>query len=389
MSKLKKLIEKLCPNGVEYKKIKDMYKRLKGTPITATKMKEIADINGKIKIFAGGKTVINACEKDIPKANIIHVPAVLVQSRGIIDVIYYEEPFTFKNEMWAYTHDNKIAVKFLYYVLKSNILKFREAASGMGSLPQISLTITEDFKIPFPPLKVQHEIVHILDSFTELETELETELTARKKQYEYYRDKLLTFGDDVQWKRLEEIFNTKNGYTPSKSKNEYWENGTLPWFRMEDIRMNGQILDKSIQTITLAAAKYKPFEANSIIVATSATIGVHALITVPFLSNQRFTCLALKEEYRNQYNYKFLFYYCFKLDKYCLSCLNQGNFSSVDMGKFNRFKFPLIPLETQRHIVSILDRFDSICNDLVSGLPAEIEARRKQYEFYRDKLLSF
>ena len=89
MNRLEELIEKLCPDGVEYKKIKDTFQRLKGTPITAGKMKDIADDNGEIKIFAGGKTVINAKESDIPNANITRVPAVLVQSRGVIDVFYY------------------------------------------------------------------------------------------------------------------------------------------------------------------------------------------------------------------------------------------------------------------------------------------------------------
>ena len=97
MKKLNELICKLCPHGVEYKKIKDVYPRLRGTPITAAKMKEIESPDGEIRVFAGGKTVINAKEADIPNANIIRVPAVLVQSRGVIDVIYYEQPFTFKN----------------------------------------------------------------------------------------------------------------------------------------------------------------------------------------------------------------------------------------------------------------------------------------------------
>lgn len=132
MSKLDELIAELCPNGVEYKPVKDEYKRLKGTPITAGKMKEINEPNGEIRVFAGGKTVINANEKDIPKANITRVPAVLVQSRGVIDFQYYEKPFTFKNEMWAYTHDEKVSVKYLFYVLKNNVEHFRTAASGMG-----------------------------------------------------------------------------------------------------------------------------------------------------------------------------------------------------------------------------------------------------------------
>lgn len=198
MTKLEHLIQEHCLDGVEYKKVKEVYIRLKGTPITAGKMKEISNPDGDIKVFAGGKTVINANLCDIPNANIIRVPAVLVQSRGVIDVIYYDKPFTFKNEMWAYTTDNNICVKYLYYILKNNIEKFREAAKGMGSLPQISLPVTEDFIIPIPPLEVQAEIVRILDKFTKLTTELSAEQKLRQKQYEYYRDKLLSFkkGED-------------------------------------------------------------------------------------------------------------------------------------------------------------------------------------------------
>lgn len=197
MTKIESLIQSLCPNGVKYQKIKDVYKRIKGTPITAGKMKEIASPDGEIRVFAGGKTVINAYEDDIPNANITRVPAVLVQSRGVIDVVYYDKPFTFKNEMWAYTTDHPIAVKFLYYVLKNSLQELRNAASGMGSLPQISLAVTEELLIPVPPLPVQEEVVRILDKFTalevELEAELEAELSARRKQYEYYREQLLTF----------------------------------------------------------------------------------------------------------------------------------------------------------------------------------------------------
>lgn len=186
----KDYLERLL-NGtdVEFHKIKNVFKRIKGTPITAGKMKEIATPMGSVRIFAGGKTMIDANEEDIPNANITKVPSVIVQSRGVIDVVYYEKPFTFKNEMWAYTADNKISVKYLYYIMKSNIQTFRDAASKMGALPQISLSVTEDFEIPLPPLPIQEEIVRILDTFTELEAELE----ARRKQYEYYRNKLLDF----------------------------------------------------------------------------------------------------------------------------------------------------------------------------------------------------
>ncbi len=186
------------------------------------------------------------------------------------------------------------------------------------------------------------------------------------------------------------MFNTRNGYTPSKSNPEFW-NGetTVPWFRMEDIRANGRVLNSALQNITLKAVKGKLFPENSIIISTSATIGEYALITVPSVANQRFTYLMLKKEFADVVNIKYLLHYCIKLSEFCKANLNQGNFASVDMKKFNNFIFALPDLAEQERIVSILDRFDTLCNDLTSGLPAEIEARQKQYEYYRDKLLTF
>lgn len=111
----------------------------------------------------------------------------------------------------------------------------------------------------------------------------------------------------VEYKTLSDLFNTRNGYTPSKSNPEFWENGTIPWFRMEDIRENGRILSSALQYVSERAIKGSPFPANSIIVATSATIGEHALLTVSSLANQRFTYLMLKEQYKDVFDIKFLY----------------------------------------------------------------------------------
>lgn len=124
--------------------------------------------------------------------------------------------------------------------------------------------------------------------------------------------------EGVEFRKLSEVFNTRNGYTSSKSKPEYWENGEVPWFRMEDIRENGNILNDAIQKVARIAVKGEPFPAYSFIVATSATIGEHALITVPSLSNQRFTYLMLKPEYKDLLDVYFLNYYFYNLDKWCL-----------------------------------------------------------------------
>lgn len=217
------------------------------------------------------------------------------------------------------------------------------------------------------------------------------EIEARKKQYHYYREQLLHFENDkIEFKSLSELFILKNGYTPSKNNKDYWENGTIPWFRMDDLRKNGQILNQALQQITTDALKGgNPFPANSIIVATSATIGDHALITVPYLCNQRFTSLVLKEEFKNHFYIKFLFYYGFILCNWCKKHVNKAVFSSVDMKHFKNFRFPIPPLEEQERIVSILDKFDALVNDISSRLPAEIAAPRKQYEYYRNKLLTF
>ena len=244
--------------------------------------------------------------------------------------------------------------------------------------------------IPIPPLSVQTEIVKTLDALTALTSEL----ILRRKQYEYYREKLLSEEElgkvGFEWRTIDEVFHLKNGYTPSKSIKKYWENGTIPWFRMEDIRENGRILNTSLQKVSESAVKGgRLFPANSIIVATSATIGEHALITTPFLANQRFTVLSLKPEYIDKFNIYFLYYYCFIFDDWCLKNTTVSSFSSVDMNGFRKFRIPLIQLKEQQRIVSILDKFETLTNSITKGLPLAIEQSQKRYEYYRELLLNF
>ncbi|EPF4177319.1 restriction endonuclease subunit S (plasmid) [Escherichia albertii] len=207
-----------------------------------------------------------------------------------------------------------------------------------------------------------------------------------------YLEKLLN-GVEVEWLSLSKVFNLRNGYTPSKTKKEFWENGDIPWFRMDDIRENGRILGNSLQRISSCAVKGgKLFPENSILISTSATIGEHALITVPHLANQRFTCLALKESYVDCFDIKFLFYYCFSLAEWCRKNTTMSSFASVDMDGFKKFLIPLPcpdnpekSLAIQSEIVRILDKFTA----LTAELTAELTMRKKQYNYYRDQLLSF
>ena len=199
-----------------------------------------------------------------------------------------------------------------------------------------------------------------------------------------FLEKLLD-GAEVEWKTLDEIFHLRNGYTPSKGVKEYWENGSIPWFRMEDIRENGRVLNTALQKVSESAVKGgKLFPANSIIIATSATIGEHALITIPFLANQRFTVLSLKPEYIDKFNIYFLYHYCFTLDDWCQKNTTMSSFASVDMNGFRKFLIPIPPLPVQTEIVKILDALTALTSELTS----ELTLRRKQYEYYREKLLS-
>ncbi|BAW43915.1 restriction endonuclease subunit S, partial [Helicobacter pylori] len=190
----------------------------------------------------------------------------------------------------------------------------------------------------------------------------------------------------VEFKTLEEVFEIKNGYTPSKNNPEFWEKGTIPWFRMEDIRENGRILKDSIQHITPKALKGKKlFPKNSIIISTTATIGEHALLIVDSLANQRFTFLSKKANCDLALDMKFFFYQCFLLGEWCKKNTNVSGFASVDMTAFKRYKFPIPPLEIQQEIVKILDAF----TELNTELNTELKARKKQYQYYQNMLLDF
>ena len=171
--------------------------KLKGIAITAGQMKKITSENGEVRIFAGGKTRVDVKSDSINNDDIIKVPNIIVQSRGIIDFIYYDKPCSFKKEMWSYTNENNITLKYIYYYLKNNVGYFRQRGSQMGSMPQISLKITEKYKIPIPSIYEQEKIVNILERFDKLCNDitngLPAEIDRRQKQYEYYRDKLLTF----------------------------------------------------------------------------------------------------------------------------------------------------------------------------------------------------
>lgn len=384
MKNLETLILELCPDGVEFVKLGDCCSFKRGTTITAKNA-----IPGDVPVLAGGQKP--AYYHNV--ANRTGETIVVAGSGAYAGFVSYWTIPVFLSDSFSVEPDDRLVVKFVYYFLKNIQQKIFATKKGSG-VPHVHGSSIEKFEIPLPPIEVQTEIVRILDKFTSLEAELEAELDCRKRQYEYYRDKLLSFdnvgGQEVEWKKMNEVFDMRNGYTPSKAKAEYWEGGTIPWFRMEDIRENGRILSDSIQHITMEGVKKgNLFPANSFILATTATIGEHALLIADSLANQQFTNLTVCKSLSDRLLVKFVFHYMFIVDEWCKKNINVSGFASVDMNKFKKLEFPIPSLEEQHRIVSILDRFESLTTSLQSGLPAEIAARRQQYEHYRDKLLTF
>ena len=410
MSRLNELVKELCPNGVEYKKLGDieelgLIKLGRGNVISKT---DIRECPGNYPIYSSSATG-NGEFGRYGKYMFDYSQISWSIDGGGRFFLRKDDKYSLTNVSgWLRVLDDKVInIDYLYYVL-TNEWQNKTFDYTHKAHPSV---IRDEYIVPLPPLKIQQEIVKILDKFTQLQAELQAELELRLKQYEYYRDELLSFDNGlaskqasrirqlinqlcpngVGHKKLSEICDIKNGYTPSKSVYEYWNGDTvIPWFRMEDIRINGHVLNDSIQHVTKEAVKNgKLFPKNSIILATTATIGEHALITADSLANQQFTYLTIREPLKPLLDVKFFYYYMYVVDEWCKRNVNVSGFASVNMEGLKNCKIPLPPLEIQQEIVKILDKFSIMVSDISTGLPAEIKLRQQQYEYYRDELLSF
>lgn len=417
MSKLQELINHLCPCGVHYSKLVEVANVLYGFPFNSKEFTEDSNFIPLIRIRdvkpAKASTFYSG---EYSEDYIIHRGDILVGMDGNFNLEKWNDRDGLLNQRVCkiYSKNENIILNGFLYHLLGPLFKAIEDELHSGTVIHLSAARINKLTIPVPPIEVQEEIVRILDTFSAHAAELQAELQARKEQYEYYRNLLLTFnpsacgcGTDgeqkinnvttwgghsykIIWKTMEEVFEMRNGYTPSKNNPLFWEGGSIPWFRMEDIRDNGRILSDAIQHITPAAIKGKGlFEANSFILATTATIGEHALLIADSLANQQFTNLKVRKSLSDKFLTKFIYYYMFIVDEFCKNNTNVSGFASVDMGKLKRMPFPIPPIELQEKIVAILDRFETLVNDLTEGLPAEIAAVKEQYEYYRNKLLTF
>lgn len=365
MNYIDRLVAELCPDGVEYRLLGSLGNRNKGTAITASKMRSLEPGNKDLRIFAAGSTFVDTDSSNIPAKDILHGPAIIVKSRGYIGFEYYEKSFTHKNEMWSYTLDSSIVdQKFIYYYLLTQAYYLQELARSKSvKLPQLSVKDTDSLEVPVPPLEIQQAIVEILDKFTNLEAELEAELEARTLQYEYYRDSLFE-ALDCPRVPLDSFAKIKNGKTYKD-----FGAGNIPVYG-----------SGGIMTYVDRFAYDKP----TVLIPRKGSLGNLFYLEEPFWNVDTIFYTEIDEE---QVIPKFLYYF---LRTAHLEDLNTaGGVPSLTQKVLNKVLIPVPSLEEQQRIVDILDRFDALTSSLSEGLPAELAARRSQYEYYRDQLLTF
>ena len=294
----------------------------------------------------------------------------------------------------AYIYRHSLDPKFVAYFFQSDQFRSQKKKHITGTkVRRLSGDSLAKIRIPTPPIEIQREIVKVLDSFRELEAELEAELKARLKQYHYHRDALLSFTNAdlskqvVRRMTLSEISKSvSTGGTPLSTRADYY-NGTIPWLRTQEVRFT-DICDTAVKISEagLAGSSAKWIPQNCVIVAISgATAGRSAVNKVPLTTNQH--CCNFEID-ASQANYRYVFHW---LSREYENLKGEGRGARSDLNAEIIRRFPiLVPsLEEQNRIAKILDQFDALVNDLTIGLPAELKARRKQYEHYRDRLLTF
>ena len=397
MNRIEQLIEELCPNGVEYKELGEVCNNIfaGGTPRTSNK----EYYNGTIPWLRSGEINFNVITKteifiseiglNNSSARRIRENSVLIAMTGatVARTGINKIPLTANQSVCALeTNDEILNYKFLYYLLSKDYLKLKNL--GQGVLTSMNLQIIKAIQIPLPPLPVQQEIVTILDTFTALDASLQAELEARRKQYEHYRNQLLNFeGKEVEWKALGEVCEFVRGpFGGAIKKNCFVASGYAIYEQQHAIYGNTDIRYFISDDKFKELKRFEVFPGD-LIMSCSGTMGKIAIIpenAPKGVINQALLKLTVK----NEISAKYLKYYFENTITQQMNDEARGgaikNVASVDVLK--KIKMPVPPLSEQERIVGILDKFDALLN---TELPAEIAARRKQYEYYREKLLTF
>ena len=370
MSKIFDLINELCPNGVEFVELGEI-----ADIGTGSSNRQDEDSNGKYPFYVRSKNILKSNTFEFDETAIV-IPG----EGGIGDIFHYVDG-KYALHQRAYricVFCKKMDTKFLYYIMCCHFKKYILAKSVGATATSIRKPMLENFKLPVPPMEVQREIVRILDSFTLLTAELTAELTARKKQYEFYRDFLLSFdeldknGGGCELKMLGEICDLIAGGDISKDKVS----------KEKDIKFKFPIYSNGIGDNALYGFTDEPrVMKQCVTISARGTIGYCALRLDPFYPIVRLICAIPKSNITAQ----FLKYF---LDTQKISVPTSG-IPQLTIPMVAKIKIPVPSLQTQQKVVYILDKFDTLVNSITEGLPREIELRRKQYEHYRELLLNF
>lgn len=364
MNKIEELIQQLCPDGVEYVKLGEVLKIYRGKRLTKNQLSD----DEKYPVFHGGLEPLGYYGNYNRNANTVMVINVGA-SAGTVGYSFVD--FWSSDGCFCIGNSDLLITRYVYYALliQENTLRSKVRVAG---IPTLDATAVEKVTIPVPPLPIQQEIVSILDKFTRLEAELEAELETRRKQYEYYRNDLLNFeGKEVEWKMLGEVCSLKAGksisaYDISNIKNE--ENSYQC--------LGGNGLRGYVKS-------FSHFGEYPIIGRQGALCGNINYGVGKFYATEHAVVVSHKGKFISRFLYYLLF--SMNLNQYATGGAQPG----LAVSKLEKIKIPIPPLSEQDRIVAILDKFDKLVNDISVGLPAEIAARRKQYEYYRGKLLNF
>ena len=372
MSKLEKLIAELCPNGVEFKHLEDCCNILnkKRKPVT-----KAARENGEYPYY-GANGIQDYVSEYIFDGTFILVgeDGSVVTPSGTPVVNWAVGKIWVNNHAHVVEEVEGVYLRYLYHYIQT--IDVRDLIHG--NIPKLNQSDFRKLKIAVPPLEVQRAIVRVLDSFTLLTTELIAKLTAehtvRKKQYDFYRDILLKRNDKVSVKTIDELCNVSaGGDAPREAMSK---EKTIKY--CIPIISNG-IGENALYGYTNEAKITEP----AVTVAARGTIGYAEYRDYPYVPIIRLLSLIPKNT--NELDAKYL-YYCLQGKTYNVST---AGIPQLTAPMVKQVQIPIPELTIQKKIVRVLDEFEAICNDLSNGLPAEIEARKKQYEYYRDKLLSF
>lgn len=401
MNKIDKLLEELCPEGVEYKPLGE----IADYPNKRISIKEIDCYVGVENLLKDKQGVSKSGVKPDSGNAILFIPndILIGNIRPYLKKIWLADSTGGTNGDVVLVrvnpkYDRKVNRKFLFFILSSDsfFLYDNNHAKG-GKMPRGDKNKIKEYEIPLPPIEVQNEIVHILDRFTdlvvELQAKLQAELQARIQQYEYYRNKLLSFNEigggtqGVTWMKMNEIcLNISSGGTPDTSKAEYYI-GNIPWLRTQEVDWH-DIFDTAIKISdsALKNSSAKMIPVNCVIVAMyGATAAKVAINKIPLCTNQACCNLEINPKIAN---YRFVYQWlCKEYEK--LKAKGEGSQHNINGKKIKEYLIPIPSLSEQQRIIEILDRFERLTADLQTGLPAEIKARQQQYEYYRNRLLAF